>query len=368
MNAIAPEPFLREYWQKKPLFLRQFVPQGVPAIDADELAWLATLADVESRLVFTEHEGGRRRYRVEHGPFDDGELEALPDRDWTLLVNDVEKHLPALRRIVELIDFVPDWRVDDLMISFAAPGGGVGPHRDNYDVFLCQGEGTRRWVYTSDSPSPDPDASDDIALVKPFDAPSLEATPGDVLYLPPGIAHWGTATSRCLTYSIGMRAPRLSDLLGETPGRDPDPFYVDPDLQCDEAVPGLISERALDRAAQLVSGHARLARDEVADRLGCYVTSPKHWLRPDPDDTPLDRAHELVLHGMGRIAFDSRRVYANGASRTLAPDQRELIRKLCRDRRLDREKLPNILSSAPNRALISWMMRQGALESGGADT
>ena len=117
----------------------------MPVLEPDELAWLATLPDVESRLVFTEGTRANARYRVEHGPFEEQRLSELPQSNWTLLVQDVEKHLPDFRQWFECVTFVPDWRIDDLMISFAAPGGSVGPHQDNYDVFLCQGMGRREW-------------------------------------------------------------------------------------------------------------------------------------------------------------------------------------------------------------------------------
>ena len=116
-----------------------------PSMSRNELGWLATLDDVESRIVFIDRSATSSHYRVETGPFDTEFLQNLPKRDWTLLIHDVEKHLPAMRAVLQVVPFIPDWRVDDLMVSFAAPGGGVGPHRDNYDVFLCQGTGIRNW-------------------------------------------------------------------------------------------------------------------------------------------------------------------------------------------------------------------------------
>ena len=206
--------FLDRHWQKAPLFLPGGLERVRPAVTRNELGWLATLEDVESRLVFTERQHGddRVRYSAETGPFDPDYLSALPKRDWTLLVHDVEKHLPVMRKLFTHVPFVPDWRIDDLMVSFAAPGGGVGPHRDNYDVFLCQGIGIREWHVATTSVADDPKASDDLALTEAFVGQTHTARQGDVLYLPPGVAHWGTAARASITYSIGMRAPQLSDL------------------------------------------------------------------------------------------------------------------------------------------------------------
>lgn len=360
MNALEPAAFLRDNWQKAPLFVRQAVPDGLPRIDQDELAWLATQPDVESRLVFTERGGDRARYRVEHGAFTELELNDLPERDWTLLVNDVEKHLPALRAWIELVDFIPDWRVDDLMISFAAPGGSVGPHRDNYDVFLCQCTGERVWQFTPDPLAADAKASDELALLQPFSANRTLAAAGDVLYLPPGIAHWGVAECASLTYSVGMRAPRLSELASAQPARNADAFYTDPDLSIDEAMPGYISERAVLRAHAQLGGRGDFAA--TADRLGRLVTTPKDWLAPDGCDTEPDAASILRLHGMARLAYDDERVYLNGRARSASDVERRMVARICADRQLSCADLPG--NDAPGRdsALIRWMIFHGAFE------
>src|SRR5210317_101049 len=252
-----------------------------PAISRNELGWLATLDDVESRLIFTERGDSGVRYHADMGPFDPEYLATLPKRDWTLLVHDVEKHLPAMRKLFAHVPFIPDWRIDDLMVSFAAPGGGVGPHRDNYDVFLCQGIGVRDWHLSSETVADDPDASDDLALTAPFAGSAHSVREGDVLYVPPGVAHWGTATRACITYSIGMRAPQLSDLLAGLPDTERlNPFYVDPDLLVAESRPGFISPESVDRALRLAS-RPEQNRDRVAEALGRYVTQTKEWITPD---------------------------------------------------------------------------------------
>jgi len=359
--------FLAGHWQKKPLFMPQALDRLRPAITRNELGWLATLDDVESRLVFTERSAEHVRYRAEMGPFDPDYLADLPRRDWTLLVHDVEKHLPVMRGLLTHVPFIPDWRIDDLMVSFAAPGGGVGPHKDNYDVFLCQGIGVREWRVSADPVANDPKASDDLALTHEFRGDQIHETrEGDVLYLPPGIAHWGTAKRACMTYSIGMRAPQLSDLDAELPDIEGEnPFYVDPDLTINEARPGLISREAAERALVLLDA-PRDELENVATALGRFVTETKDWITPDrpsPEDMGaildfLARAKTLNLHGMARVAFDDRNAYVNGRYRPLSARDADLLTRLCRERRFSGRAKP----SGDVSEMLLWMLKSGAFE------
>lgn len=333
---LSAEKFLAYHWQKKPLYMPRAIDRVRPAVTRNELAWLATLDDVESRIVLTNRNSDHTTYAVETGPFDEDYLGALPLRDWTLLVHDVEKHLPALRKLFDLVPFIPDWRIDDLMVSFAAPGGGVGPHRDNYDVFLCQGIGVRDWTYTATHIPPNSAASGDLLLVEEFAGEQRACVEGDVLYLPPGVAHWGTANRACMTYSIGMRAPH---------------YYGDPDLELAEVKPGYVSKSALARAG------------EKAAELGLDATELKEWLRPEPPhartiDQLLEKPfHGFKLHGMTRLAYDDDHVYVNGQRRTINASERELIAGLCERRRLD-----GAAAVALSTELLAWMATIGAFE------
>ena len=365
-GTLTAETFLARHWQKKPLFMAAALARLRPAVTRNELAWLATLDDVESRIVFTDRSGAVRRYRAISGPFDPDYLAALPRRDWTLLVHDVEKHLPALRKLFACIPFVPDWRCDDLMISFAAPGGGVGPHLDNYDVFLCQGIGVREWRITSAALAPSPESSRDLALLEEFSGTAHVAREGDVLYVPPGVAHWGTAQRACLTYSLGMRAPQLSDLADTLPDDEHSAtFYRDPDLAVTESQPGRISERAIARAAKLLAGTGAVSND-VARSLGETVTATKDWLTPataDQDEVrallqDLQRGASLTLHGMARVAYDRRFVFVNGRSRSLPAGAADIVAGICARREL-RGPLPAGQSVTQ---LIAWMLETGAFE------
>lgn len=365
---LSVETFLGRHWQKQALCMPAALARVRPAITRNELGWLATLADVESRLVFVERDGRRCRYRAETGPFEPEYLQALPKRDWTLLVHDVEKHLPAMRALFDHVPFIPDWRIDDLMVSFAAPGGGVGPHRDNYDVFLCQGIGVRNWCYTDDDVALDPAASDDLALLTEFAGSEyLETTAGDVLYLPPGVAHWGVAKRASMTYSIGMRAPQASDLSialdQSTPCKDG--FYRDPDLNVGEARPGYISKRSARRATALL-GLPDQKQGDVAASLGHFATEAKDWLRPEDANTDeieamlfiLQNGGYLRMHGMSQIAYDERNLYVNGRSTALSGDAVAMIEQLCRERKIfcDNSRAGNVAS------LLRWMLQNGAFE------
>jgi len=290
----------------------------------------------------------------------------LPQRDWTLLVHDVEKHLPAMRKLFAHVPFIPDWRIDDLMVSFAAPGGGVGPHRDNYDVFLCQGIGVREWHVSSDDIAQDPTASDDLALTATFEGETDEVREGDVLYVPPGVAHWGTARRACITYSIGMRAPQLSDLAGELPDVEcENPFFTDADLALDDNGAGFISAASVRRAMHLLQSKDD-EFERVAVALGRYVTETKDWITPETlsDDEAasafmaLQSGARLDVHGMARIAHDERNLYVNGRCMPLPPDARPLVKKICESRQYS----GSAQTTADWPACLTWMLKLGTFE------
>jgi 50S ribosomal protein L16 3-hydroxylase len=234
LGELSPEQFLAEYWQKKPCLIRQAIADFKPLLDGDDLAGLACEDMVESRLITGSVEAAD--WEVRNGPFTDADFATLPEQNWTLLVQDVEKHYAPLQALMQQFSFIPYWRLDDLMVSFAASGGSVGPHVDQYDVFLLQAEGTRRWQIAS---SFDANLLEDCALnvLQSFTAEQewvLEA--GDMLYLPPNVAHHGVALEAGMTFSIGSRAPSGADLLqgfGEwlSFADDGGGRYADPDLK-----------------------------------------------------------------------------------------------------------------------------------------
>lgn len=214
LRGIDRNAFLRDDWQQRPRVFRQALPGFSPPLGGEELAALAMESDVESRLVEGAAESG---WRLRHGPFVEQDFLDTPETDWTLLVQDVEKHLPDLVWIVDAFDMLPSWRLDDLMVSYAAPGGSVGPHVDAYDVFLLQGMGRRHW-WIDDRPecARQETQTGGLRLLARF-TPNRDwiLEPGDVLYLPPGIPHHGVALDACTTWSVGLRAPSLGDTLAE---------------------------------------------------------------------------------------------------------------------------------------------------------
>ncbi len=355
-----------------------------PSLCADELGWLATLPDVECRLVFTENSARPTTYRVQEGPFTEAELCALPARDWTLLVQDVEKHLPDFRRLFAAVDAIPDWRIDDLMVSCAAPGGSVGPHRDNYDVFLCQGGGKRKWML-GDAVAAVVDAgAKELSLLQPFAAlNTYVAEAGDVLYLPPGVPHWGVAEDLCLTYSIGMRAPGKAELAsgaeriyGEGASKSGDDsnddcFYTDADLQLDEAEPGRIAAAAVQRLRTQKLLSNAFSDEQMATILGSVNTGTKAWLTPEMPGRQeaasimqrITGHYSLPVHGMARIAYydsgDSRLFFANGHVRKLLEREIGIVRELCTSRKVCLERFSN---RAELSTLLEWMVNKGVFD------
>jgi 50S ribosomal protein L16 3-hydroxylase len=231
LGDLTADQFLAEYWQKKPLLIRNAISNFRPPVDGDDLAGMSLEAEVESRLVIGED------WQLEHGPFDESRFKLLPDRNWTLLVQGVDLWVPEVSDLLARFDFLPPWRKDDVMVSYAEDGGNVGPHFDYYDVFLLQGLGQRRWQIGQLC-----DESETLSNDTPLKVlNNLQVTdewvldPGDMLYLPPMMAHHGVAIGKCTTFSIGFRAPAatemLDDLATELLSRDITPNHLsDPPL------------------------------------------------------------------------------------------------------------------------------------------
>ena len=214
LGDISIETFIAEYWHKKPLLIRQAFPDFEAPVTPDELAGLACESKVESRLLIENPDSGD--WQLKHGPFEESLFSELPKEHWTLLVQGVDHWVPEAADFIEQFRFIPSWRLDDLMISYAAKGGGVGPHYDNYDVFLLQVGGQRRWEVGGLH-----DQDREFLPGKPVrilshwePEQSWVLNPGDMLYLPPRVGHNGVAVSDdCVTYSVGYRAPQNGDML-----------------------------------------------------------------------------------------------------------------------------------------------------------
>ncbi|MHB0776488.1 JmjC domain-containing protein [Halomonas sp. WWR20] len=216
LGGRSAAQFLTEYWQKKPLLIRGALPDFTSPLSPDELAGLACEEGIEARLV--EEHGPDKAWQVSHGPFDDATFARLPERDWTLLVQAVDHYVPDVAALLEQFDFLPSWRLDDIMVSYAPPGGSVGPHVDHYDVFLLQASGTRRWQLGGMTQDDTPILEGiDLRILERFDVTPGEdwiLEPGDMLYLPPRLAHHGVSQSEdCMTISVGFRAPSADEVV-----------------------------------------------------------------------------------------------------------------------------------------------------------
>ncbi len=276
LGGRSAEDFLANYWQKKPLLVRGALAPQRCHINPEELLGLACESEVESRLV--QHEAGT--WSLTPGPFHERDLRALGTNDWTVLVSDVEEHLPEAAEPLTELDFLPSWRVDDVMASYATIGGSVGPHYDSYDVFLVQVCGTRQWQLSARFDADQLRTDTELCILSHFEAEEeWELEPGDMLYLPPHVAHFGRATSPCMTVSLGCRAPSVRELVTHVAGEvverlDARAAYADPDLQLGEDRHRL-SLDAVRRAQQALSRALALGEEELARSFGRLVTRPK---------------------------------------------------------------------------------------------
>ncbi len=300
LGGLTSERFLAEYWQKRPLLVRSAMAAELPGVSPEELAGLACEDDVESRLIERPADG--RSPSLRHGPFTPQDFASLPATHWTLLIQQADRFLDPFADLLGRFDFVPNWRVDDVMISYAAAGGGVGPHIDNYDVFLVQGSGRRRWRIGLDPVGRESAAPDDpLRTLTDFRADTewiLE--PGDMLYLPPRLAHEGEALEPCTTYSIGFRAPSYREIvfgmLGSVPAYpEPEPRYADPDLELPSHA-GEITPQALKRIAEILQ-ETLLDPARMAETFGRLMTDPGD---DEPERLePRDAIFEQLEAGLG---------------------------------------------------------------------
>jgi 50S ribosomal protein L16 3-hydroxylase len=364
LGGLTPAQFMKRHWQKKPLLVRAAIPGFRPVLSRPELFGLASRDAVESRIV----ERAGRDWSLRHGPFARRSLPPLAQPRWTLLVQGVDLHANAAHALLQQFRFVPEARLDDLMVSYASDGGGVGPHFDSYDVFLLQAQGRRRWrIGRQDDLSLR--AGVPLKILKRF-VPEQEflLEPGDLLYLPPRWAHDGIAEGECQTYSIGFRAPGRTELarellqrLADTDEDEADSLYRDPG-QPATAAPGAIPAGLRDFAQQALD--AVLQQPLALDRaLGEYLTEPKANVWFDPAPTPR-RLRAVVLDGRTRMMHDASHIFVNGESWRAAGRDATLMRRLADRRRLAPADLAG--ASAQARALLSTWCEAGWLHETGA--
>ncbi|PTQ73998.1 cupin domain-containing protein [Pseudomonas sp. GV071] len=375
LGGITAREFLRDYWQKKPLLVRQAISDFESPISADELAGLALEEEVESRLVL-EH--GERPWELRRGPFEEDAFADLPERDWTLLVQAVDQFVPEVAELLQNFRFLPSWRIDDVMISFATPGGGVGPHFDNYDVFLLQGQGHRRWKIGQmcDADSPMLEHADLRILANFEQTDEWVLEPGDMLYLPPRLAHYGTAEDDCMTYSVGFRAPSAAEVL--THFTDfLSQFLPDEERYSDAGTapasdPHQIQRDSLDRLKALLNEHMGDER-LLMTWFGQFMTEPKYpelvagtELSEEELLEQIENGAMLVRNLSARLAWsevgEDLVLFASGQSRLLSASLRELLKLICSADVLHMENLGQWLADDEGRNLVLELVKQGSLE------
>ncbi|MHB1676452.1 MAG: cupin domain-containing protein [Sulfuriferula sp.] len=311
LGGISYEAFFRDYWQKRPLLVRKAISDFTGLIEPDALFKLAGNEDVTARLVYQKNQ----LWNLERGPFKRKDFKT-PHRGeiWTLLVQELNHYIPAAELLLQQFDFIPHARLDDLMVSYAPAGGGVGPHFDSYDVFLLQGRGHRRWQISAQS---------DLTLIDGLPLKILQnfvpeqewiLAPGDMLYLPPHFAHNGTAIDECMTYSIGFRAPATQEIATQFLVYLQDKIqllgqYQDPDLTL-QTHPAQMGEAMITQITAMVA-QVQWGRAEVIDFIGRYLTEPKPHVYYQPPVKPMGKdAFEKRVHQQGlRLAPQSQMLF-----------------------------------------------------------
>jgi len=380
LGKMTARGFLKRHWQKSPCLIRQAFPAFVSPISAADLAGLACESGMESRLVMrTRSSPG---WRVRHGPFKPKDFDALPEKNWTLLVQDCDKYLSSLADLLLHFSFIPNWRIDDLMISYATAGGSVGPHVDAYDVFLLQAQGRRRWDITRKSQRPLHKPGLDLKLVRVFQPEhSWILEPGDMLYLPPGVAHHGVALGECMTFSIGFRAPSDAELLNDLSGvlmarLNPESRYADPDLKPANADPGLLTRATRSAIRRRLRTAWSMPAAQLDEWFGCLVTESKPWLTPSKPRRKLSAAAlwrklaagtKLARSPAARFAwFNAARrgikLFANGRCRTLPPRLAPVVQRLCRTRVFVAKDLQPCKHDPRGRTLLAELYNSGLLQ------
>lgn len=363
------ETFLAQHWQRKPLLIRDSITNFSTPLSRDALSGLALEELVESRII----EQRDSRWQLHHGPFN--LTDYARDVPWTLLVQAVDHYIDEVAELRRLVDFLPQWRVDDVMASFAVDGGSVGPHFDNYDVFLLQGEGERLWKlgqFCDDSTPLVP--HDELCILAGFDCQEEYLLgPGDMLYIPPGVAHWGIAKGDCTTFSIGFRAPRLNDMVSRWADQllqemDAGQFYRDAG-QTSVTRAGEIRAQDLQRALSQLQG----ALDQGASShwFGELVTEPRYEPGCDEDDLAEARAvlaesaSFVALSPAAKLAWqqdlEGIAVFANGESRLFEEAVLPTVLQLCEGWRLEKQALQAASRQRASAALLDFLLETGCI-------
>lgn len=366
--SLDRERFLSRHWQREPLLIRDAIANFSVPLSKHELAGLALEHSVESRII--EH--GPAGWAQHNGPFDEADFQR--DHPWSLLVQAVDHYVEGVAALRKLIDFIPQWRVDDVMVSYAVDGGGVGPHYDNYDVFLLQGEGQRLWQLGAKcDPSTPLLPHSQLRILENFE-PEQEflLNPGDILYVPPGVAHCGTARGECTTFSLGFRAPRVRDMVARwvdllLENIDPELFFSDPGRP-PMARPGEITPRDVERATAILQ-HA-LENTGGNSWFGELVTQPRDDFDAQDAAEGLKAlqgaAAHIELFAGSKLAWQKAengaiQVFANGEMQAFRETVLPCLLVLCQDWALSGPELSRALDDPETYGLLAYLVESGVL-------
>ena len=373
LGNLTTEQFFNEYWQKKPLLIRNAIDDFESLITPDELAGLSLEDQVQSRIIIEKDADAP--WKVIYSPLEESVFSEMPETNWTLLVSDVEKHIPEFAEITDQFRFIPDWRIDDLMISYAPEGGSVGPHIDRYDVFLLQAQGQRRWQIGT-TPVEDENFFEglDIRVLKEFTADhDWVLNPGDLLYLPPKFAHYGVALNDCLTYSIGFRANSHNELVTSFTDHlldhsDSEQRYNAIDFQ---QHPGEITADTIQQLKKILLSNLLIDNTHIEEWFGEFITDQKIELDTVPEENFL--THNEVLeflqteefisrHPAIRFAFirypDHSNLFINAKKYTTSTNFAELI---CDERHIQCKTILESLSTDEEKNVLIDCLNQGYL-------
>ena len=369
-SVFDRDVFLREYWQKKPVVIRQAFKNFVAPVDADEVAGLAGEEDVESRLVYRDGD----KWLAEHGPFTD--FERLGEKDWSLVVQALDNWSEDAAKMVEPFRFVPNWRLDDLMVSFATPGGGVGPHIDWYDVFICQGTGIRNWRVGDKGDHKEFAAHAALLHVEPFDAIiDTKVYPGDILYIPPGFPHDGVTIESSLSFSVGFRTNSSTTLMSGLAD-----YLIDNELGGN-----LIKDphrTATDHSGAISSDDFDLIKQNLLkvledDQLmrqfaGNFLSDPKHELDLAPEEEPFTQSdvsrllstnNLMRLGGLKAFYFtdnvENGVVYIAGQEHHFEPSACDAVKRMCDHVILTPEMQADAINNNHYLEFVSEMIKAG---------
>ena len=381
LGELTAQQFLSEYWQQKPLVVRGALPDFECPVTPEEIGGLSLEEDVESRLLQAQPE-----WRLRNGPFKEEDLTSLPDSHWTLLIQEINKQVPEFALLQERFNFLPNWRLDDVMVSFSPEHGTVGPHADNYDVFIIQGPGRRLWQISHQESGEEaliPNMP--LRVLKDFRAEQewiLEE--GDMLYIPPRVVHNGVALEDCINISVGFRAPTKIDLIsrhfaeilaemadmGET---EEESFYEDPG-RIPQSNPGEISAADLSSIRAILRELPNQSDDELNHWFGRYTTSvpPGHYL-PDPEESisaqallkAIEKSGALWRSEYARFSYIESNgqlaLFVAGEAFAINHELFDAIKLLCGQRHLDLAEISPYLSNNDYLELLTTLYNMGAL-------